>query len=511
MTAPYIVTLDFGSTSAKCVIFDTRGRNVAQVKRRWQFPIPNSDLADQPGFPGKEAWDLISACCREALQISQVPLDDIGCVIPTSQRHGAVILDQSGEFLFSFTNADGRNAPPWAEISQQHGAMIYRETGRWPQPVFLPAHLCWLKQDHPQIYRKIDKILGIHDWLIYMLSGSLVSERTIAGDLLLMNVRQGNWSSSVADLFDVQMSKLPPITEAGQQIGKVSAQAAKETGLLPGTPVLNGAADSQLALLGAGALEPGDAAIIFGTSVPVLYVMESPRFHPAGATWTNSHVISDQWVLESNAGDAGLFLTLFRSQLLPGLVNLDELPRGTHLPTLVELDQLASELDQKNTRLLASWGPVIFHGKDWPEVNGLIKGFNLTGNRAPGWADLYLSLVENSALAILGNTVQLVDTAGAELRRVFLGGPAMESTVWQQLLANVLANPVIVPAEKEVTPLGAAVLAASQSGIHPDLESATKAMVRQTTVAPREDLVKYYRERYLKWLEVYKFSLQQDF
>ena len=507
MSDPYIVTLDFGSTSAKCLIFDAQGKKVAQVKRPWEFPDTQQDSLNQPSFSSQFAWSQISSCCQEALNISHITLNEIACVIPTSQRHGAVLLDKEGAFLFSFTNADERSAQPWSAIAKQHGEKIYKETGRWPQPVFLPAHLLWLKQERPDIHKQIGKLLGIQDWLVYQLCGKLVSERTIASDLLLMNVLKGTWSSEIVKIFDLNPSILPPIEEAGAQIGKLSQQAANETGLLAGTPVLNGAADSQLALLGTGAIYPSDAAIIFGTSIPILYLLDSPCFHPDGATWTNSHLLPNQWVLESNSGDAGLCLNLFRSKFIPNLSSTNPIQEPENLPSLFELDKLAGELEQKKIRHTASWGPIIFHGREWPEVNGVVTGLKLLGNHSIGWADLYFSLIENSALAILGNLKQLVETAGKETQRVFLGGPAMESVIWQQILADVLGYPVLVPEEKEVTPLGAAVLAASKMGVYSDLPSTIKGMVRYSDINPRDDMVSFYQDRYLKWLDVYRFSI----
>ena len=507
MISPYIVSLDFGSTSAKCLIFDSKGKKVAQVNRKWQFPLPLAHNNDQPCFDDQTAWRTIANCCKKAIQDSEVKPSDIACVITTSQRHGAVVLDEEGRALFSFTNADERTAAPWKEIAADHGNEIYHETGRWPQDVFFPAHYFWLKKHHPLIYKKISKILGIQDWLVFRLSNEIVSEVTIASDLLLLNVNKGEWSESIIKLFAIKPSLLPPLVEAGTQVGRVTRAAANDTGLLVGTSVLNGAADSQMALLGLGAINTDDIVATFGTSIPVLLLMDKPVFHKEGATWTNSHVFNNQWVLESNSGDAGHCLNQFQSSLLPELSKISGQVNYEDLPSLLELDALAYDLDESKSHLIASWGPIIFNGKKWPKVRGTIMGLNLLENNQVGVAHLYLSLIENIGFAILGNLQQLTQAVGTDAKNVLIGGPAVESMIWPQLLGNIIGCPIQVPEEKEVTSLGSAILAASKLGFYEDVTAAVKDMVHLSEVQPNQQAADFYRQRYQDWYKVYQFSL----
>lgn len=507
---PYIVSLDFGSTTAKCLIFDTNGNKLVQIKKEWGHHQIIREQNHRSCFDDQTAWKVIADCCREAIQVSGLAVGDIACVIPTSQRHGAIILDKTGNYLFAFMNDDERSAPPWDQITARYSHEIYSETGRWPQNVFLPAHLFWLRENHPEISKKIATIMGIQDWLVYRLSGQMVSETTIAGDLLLLNIKKREWSSSIIDLCDLKLSMLPSLVEAGIRVGSVTPAAAKATGLLTGTPVLNGAADSQMALIGSGALKYGDVVIAFGTSIPVLYLTDCPILHPEGVTWTNSHIFPQEWVLESNSGDAGLCLDRFCNLFLPKLISPSGLPPSKDLPTLSELDQWLTKLDVRKSLLLASWGPVIFNGKKWPKVNGLVKGMSLLENKEIGLIELYYSLVENIGFAIRGNLMQLIHTAGRESNRVYIGGSATETRVWQRLLSGILGIQLMVPKEKEVTPLGAAALAASKIGMYEDIQTAASNMVQLSEVSSDEDLADFYKDRYTKWLDVYLASISQE-
>ncbi len=507
---PYIVSLDFGTSSGKCLIFDSRGTKVYQVNMPWRGKITNVDDGFQTSFDEKKAWKVIAGCCKKALVDSRIDLKDIACVVPTSQRHGAVLLDEKGNGIIAFTNGDERNASPWQDIVGENSELIYQITGRWPQTVFLPAHLLWLRKFQPQKYQAIDQILGIQDWLVFQLSGELCSEATIATDLLLFDIRTGTWSKSITELFDVSSSWLPSIIPAGTKIGMLTTAAANATGLLPGTPVLNGAADSQLASLGLGALDEHDLVAAFGTSIPLQLVMHSPILHPDAITWTNRHIFENQWVLESNSGDSGLCLYHFHGSFLPTFQKSICPESDIEVPSLMELDTLASKLDRNGTRLIASVGPIIFNGREWVKVEGILKGVNLIGNAKLEIPQLYLALLRNIGYAIHGNVLQLENCIEHKSRRIFIGGPALESPLWPQFIADILDRPIFVPQEKEVTPLGSAVLAAWKLGIHSSLEDATRNMVNLGEVRPDSDTASFHRRHFQEWMEVYQISLRSN-
>ena len=502
MKYPFIVTLDFSSASIKCFIFDRAGKKVATAKKDWQSYNPFNDGTIASCFDVEKTWGEVVSCCNTAISDSQVNPKDIACVITTSQRHGSVLLDKDGKELIAFTNADESFAAPWQEIVEKHGDSIYQISGRWPQKVFLPAHILWLKENQPQIYQRISKILSIQDWLIYKLSKEISSEVTVATDLLLLDIKSGRWSDKLAAYFDINTAFLPKLIEAGDQLGTISEEVAQQTGLQAGTPVLNGAADSQMAMLGLGALEQHSIAVVFGTSIPILMLENSPVIASDGATWTNRHIFNDQWILESNSGDSGLYLNSF----LDNLLSFNKYSEKD-IPTLLDLDNLAADVEKKNSQLMASVGPVIFNGKKWPSVDGVIKGINLYRPDQIDLPHLYLALIQNIGYAIWGNIKQLEKIAGNHAAQIHIGGPAIESHVWPQLLADIFNRPILIPNEKEITPLGSMILAATKLGLYANLIEAVAEIVKLRQVLPDQESAEFYRQKYEEWRDVYQFSL----
>jgi sugar (pentulose or hexulose) kinase len=504
----YIAVIDFGTSSGRCLFIDTSGRVIGRENTQWDFCPKYIDRTVHASFDMNQACRLIFQCCRQTFENSGVDPENIACVIATSQRHGAVLLDSAGESLMAFSNADERSTPRWREIIARDPEAIYRTTGRWPQDIFLPAHLSWLECNLPEVYRQVAKLLGIQDWMIYRLSGELCTEATIATDLLLFDILKNHWSEDLLELFNVAPSWLPPVVEAGQKVGVVSKAVSSMTGFLQGTPVLNGGADSQMAVLGLGAIQTSDLAVAFGSSAPLLLVMEKPLFHYQARTWTDRQLSNGGWLLESNAGDAGLCLSQFRDHFLPQFhASVDNSEDGI-LSSLNHLDNLVSLQGEDQSRLSASFGPVVFDGRNWPKSTGVVKGVNLLSNGRLNVMQIYRSLVHNIGYAILGNLKQLEATVQEEIAEVRVGGPAMESPLWPEFLANVLGRPVQIPDEKEATSMGAAALSAWAMGHYPTLTAAVQEMVRLNKVQPNQDLVPTYQKKYEEWLQVYEFSIR---
>jgi len=131
----------------------------------------------------------------------------------------------------------------------------------------------------------------ISDWIAYRLTGEIGMEPSNASESMLFDIRQRQWSREILERLDIPAEVLPPLREPGERIGVVTAQAADATGLTRGTPVIVGGSDTHAALLGLGVTEPGEAAAIIGSTVPIQMVLAEPLLDPAGGLWTGCHIV----------------------------------------------------------------------------------------------------------------------------------------------------------------------------------------------------------------------------
>lgn len=506
-SSPFIVVFDFGTSSGRCLLIDPNGTVLASSQEVWVYQQQKWDGQTLWSFDPVRYWSILATCCQKALTDAGVDPQEARGVIATSQRHGAVLLDFHKQIVEAIPNMDLRSTPEWDEKAGENAPQIYEITGRWPQPVFLPAHLAWMREHAPQKYERVAHILSILDWIVYCLCGEVVSEPTAATDLLLLDVEQRQWCRKLLTLFNIDPQWMPTIVPSGSITGKLNRQAATVTGLPEGIPVLTGGADTQLGVLGLGCTNVNSLAIIMGSSVPLQMVTEKPLRHTAASVWTNPHVIPNQWIVESNAGDAGLH----QNNLLEKITEFDSGNReriSDRRKLLVDLDsQIAWRRKTQNNPLLASLGPVIFDGKLWPQVQGMIKGIDINNLIDFDWIDLYQALLDNIAYAIKGNFLQLWGMTG-HIDDVRAGGGSMNSSMWQAFLPNVLGTALQVPMEKEVTSLGAALLAFVSLGVHGSFSEGVKEMIRWKTIGGNQKEMAMHDKHYLEWLDLYQLSIR---
>ena len=128
----------------------------------------------------------------------------IGALSFTSQRSSILPLSAEGKPLGRImTWYDKRAAAICEELKQRHAQEIYRIAGMLPTPVLSAPKIAWLRRHRPRIYAASHKILGIHDYLIYLCTGELVTDVTLASRTNLMDARSLTWSPRLLEIFEV--------------------------------------------------------------------------------------------------------------------------------------------------------------------------------------------------------------------------------------------------------------------------------------------------------------------
>ncbi|MGH7899052.1 MAG: FGGY-family carbohydrate kinase, partial [Candidatus Binatia bacterium] len=291
---------------------------------------------------------------------------------------------------------------------------------------------------------------------------------------------------------DLPASILPRLLPAGALAGRVTTAAARATGLLDGTPVFTGGADTQCGLLGSGVVEPEQVGAVIGTTGPVQIVLDRPTFDDTRQRWVGAHVVPGRWVLESNAGDTG--------KAYLWLLDLMGLKPETALD-YARLDQQAKEADPE-APVFAFVGPSIFdlRALNPSRAAGLLFPYPF-GRRRPGRAEMVRGFLESVAFAIRANLEQLEEATGRRIAELTLGGGMAESKLLVDLVSEVCGIPLRVARVTETAALGCALLGGTGMGVYPDLVTAARATVRHQEVpaAPPGPA----RERYRLWRELF--------
>ena len=486
------VVLDAGTGGGKCVIFDAAGKLLGAHKEPWEYDLrlnPDIPFVKEFSFSATKFWDILCRCTRTALDQAGIAPADVAGVATTSQREGCVFLDAHGTEIYAGPNIDARAFNEGFEVLNTLGnERLYAITGHSAPFIFPLARYLWFRTHGTGT---VAHLLMINDWMTYRLSGELSAEPSNATESMLFDLKQRTWSDEILTTFNVPRDILPPLYRCGERIGAVTAAAAAATGLLAGTPVFVGGADTQCSLLGAGAIEAGDTGATLGTTTPVQTVVDRAVFDPTCNLWVGCHVVPDRWVLESNAGDTGgAYLWLL--DLISGGA-----PREQVYPLA---ERLAAASVGPPTMMFV--GPTVFNimSMKFNRPGGILFPFPALHVR-PDRGTLLRAFMESIGYALRANLEQIVAVNERPATALTLSGGMSRSATLTRTIADVVGVPALVAHEPESAALGCAMLMAT-SLAKTDLTAVAGTMLQHRRIDPDPVQRERYEGAYAKWREL---------
>ncbi|HEY8043556.1 MAG TPA: FGGY family carbohydrate kinase [Streptosporangiaceae bacterium] len=452
----YLLALDAGTGSCRAALFTLGGQPAGLAQREWSHPAA-SGVPGSQSFDTAANWALICACIREVLSAvpGPAPVLAIGC---SSMGGGLVLYDRGGQELWACANGDaraGREAA--AMVADGTAAGLYERGGGWIS-LSAPPRLAWVRHHQPGRWAAVARLSMIADWMVFRLTGTLVTEASIGSTSGMFDLGRRAWSAEIITLCGLPPGLFPEVVEAGTVAGRVSGDAVSETGLAPGTPVVAGGLDTALGVAGPGRPVPGQLTVTGGSFWKQTVVAGAAFIEPAGRLRTICHLRPGQWLVEGISFYAGFALRWLRDTAAA------RWPAGRP-PGYAELEELAAavppgaggtaRLAPADAWTWARWQPPFRDGpRDGPPA-GL-------GEQARAVQEAAAYSTRRAAGLI---SELLGPGAGQE---VILTGGAARSTLWPQVLADVLGRPVSVPDHSETAALGAAILAGRAAGVLPD-------------------------------------------
>lgn len=506
MPEAQFLTIDFGTSGIKCMLFSPEGT----VQARQFVPIHYIDSEGLFGI-GKEfdataAWQKICQMIPLALKEAKSKPTDITSIAATSQRHGAVFLDKKGKVIYAGPNLDARGV--FIQDSVLKGLTeSCPPTGCWPPLLYSLCRLLWYKREKPELFSKIEHVLSISDWIVYQLTGKATTDPTQASNTQLMDIRSSQWSPEILEMADLSINLVPEICEPGTLVGNISTAANKSTGLSKASQVGIGGADTQCALLGSSATQPGDVAVVAGNTGPIQLVTSEPLIDPDNRLWTGRFLLPRKWVLEANCGPSGSVLTWFITNIIAPLSS--EFKELTAL-AFNRVEQLASEAPVGSFDTVALLGPQIMDATDMTTVRPSI--FLFPPPTSPVVTPISIkevsrALFENICFAIRINLKRIQNFAQCEFKKCIVAGGMTRSSFWRQMLADVTGLKIQCGRVVEASSLGAAICAATAAGFYKSLPEAAHHMVRfHSELSPHKEIHNKYNTYFTRWQTLYNQS-----
>ena len=501
-TGPYLLAVDAGTGSCRALLFTTAGEQAAVSQREWSHREP-------PGVPGGQDFDVdanwlaIAACIRDALRRANANAADIAAVSTTSMREGVVLYDSRGTEMWACPNVDSRAAREAEDLIREGAAeRIFTEAGDWVS-ITTPARLRWLARHRPDIFGQIHSLGMLSDWIVYRLAGVHVTEPSCGSSSGMFSLADRGWSGAIAQTCGIALAALPPVVDAGTAVGGVTTEAAAQTGLRPGTPVVAGGADTQLGLLGAG-VRTGEFTVLAGTFWQNTVLVDKPLVDPAIRLRTLCHVTPGEWMLEGIGFYCGMAMRWYRDAFCDSEVAV---ARSRGIDPYVVMEETAALVPPGSNGVYAIMSNLM-NARRWVHASPSFLQFDLANPAGSGRAACIRAIEESAAYVVRGHFDIISGlTASRPAELTFSGGGA-KGTLWPQIIADVLGMPVHVPLVTESSALGAALCAGKGAGIYSGLTDLQADLrERAATFEPRPAAVSAYNDSYARWQQIYQRML----
>lgn len=316
-----ILVIDTGSSSMRGILFDLQGHIlfVNQIKYTMIVGADGSAVMDAEVF-GHCLRDI----CRKAAGEIREKGFDLQAVALDSQRSSVLAVDENVQPLAPILMwYDKRCADICTGFSRERLRVIYETCGMRLTPVSSAPKMLWLKRNCPEIYAAAYKLIGIHDYLLYTLTGRLVTDATCACRTALMDIRSFDWSEELLSIFEIERDKLCPILRPGSVVGELTDSFCAETGLSR-VQVISAGGDQQCCLLGQGKLQEGTISVNSGSASYLSIPIASPAADSRMEVNISAYYGAHPWILEAaNMGSGTLYQWFNRSFYHDGLDDKD--------------------------------------------------------------------------------------------------------------------------------------------------------------------------------------------
>lgn len=477
----YYIGIDLGTSAVKLLLMKGNGKIVRVTSREYPLYFPHPGWSQQ----NPEDWykQSMDGLCEllDGIDKSQVAGISFG-----GQMHGLVVLDENDQVIRpAILWNDGRTFRENDYLNQVIGKEKLSEyTANISFTGFTAPKILWMKNNEPENFARIKKIMLPKDYLAYRLTGVHCTDVSDASGMLLFDVKNRCWSEEMCEICGVHKEQLAKVYESYETVGTLLPEIAQNLGLPETVKVAAGAGDNAAAAVGTGTVGNGQCNISLGTSGTIF-------------------ISSDQFAMDKNNAlhafaHADGHYHLMGCMLSAASCNkwwMDEIigtkDYGTEQAAITKLGEnhvyflpyLMGERSPHND----------------PDARGTFIGMTMDTSRA----DMTQAVLEGVAFA-LRDSFEIAKSLGIQINRTKICGGGAKSILWKKIIANVLNVKVDVPETEEGPGYGAAILAAVACGEYASVEEAAQKLLKVVdTVEPDAELAAKYEKRYAQFKQIY--------
>jgi L-fuculokinase len=460
-----VIVFDCGATNVRAVAINSKGEILASVS------LPNNTRPD-PSYPQYRIWDVYEIwdkmCNASQKVVSQINSNRIAGVTVTTFGVDGALFDKSGKMLYPVISWQcERTNPIMANIGKYLPLNeLYSESGVLPFSFNTINKLVWFIEQKPEIVERSSSFLFMPSIFLFLLTGEMVNDTTMAGTSMLTSLRTRGFSSNIMNKIKFPLEKIGAPVEAGTVIGKVKSRASSETGIPGGIPVVATGHDTQFAIFGSGAEK----------NQPVL----------SSGTWEILMVRSEGFRSGKEQLDMGI-TTEFDSR--PGLYNIGNQWIASGILEWTRKN-LYSDIKENAYDFMVSEAEKVPSGCNGVKVNtkfyeelkgkpgGQILGLTMESTRH----EIFRAMLEALSVRLSEGKNALENAGGFKTESILCVGGGSKNRLWNQLKADCTGVPLKIIDQKETTVLGASLFVQAACGNAASPEEARSGIKYKTEI-----------------------------
>ena len=480
----YLLAHDLGTSGNKATLYTTGGKLVKSIVSSYDTNYFNGNWAEQDP---EDWWEAVCLSTKELLL--GIDLDDIAGISFSGQMQGCVCVDKEMNAIRpALIWADQRAVKETNRLIEAIGEKeFYHITGHRASPSYSIEKLMWIKDNEPETYAKTHKMLLCKDYIVLKLTGEFMTDYSDASGTNAFDLNKMDWSDEIIEAGQIDRDKLPELVASTHIVGGVTKEAAAQTGLKPGTPVVMGGGDGVCATVGASCVNVGDVYSSVGSSAWIGATTEEPIYDDQMRTFNFAHMV-------------------------PGLI----MPCGTMQAGGASYSWLKNEIAKQETVEAEAQGisPYVLINERIERspvgAKGLLYLPYLMGERSPRWNpnakgafiglkmehkrdDMFRAVLEGVTLNL--NIVLDVFKEHIAIDQMIVIGGGAKGEVWRQIMADVYGTPILKPNYiEEATSMGAAIVAGVGVGVFEDFSVAKDFLKIENTISPIEENQAIYKK-----------------
>ncbi len=479
MNDPLVIAIDTSTTATKAIIVDATGTVLAQGKEEITLKNPQTSFYEHDPL---QWWSTTDNSVRQAIsQLTQDQKDRIVAMGVTHQRETFAPFDESGNPLRDgILWMDGRAAD---QILRYGTPEIHALSGKPADITPALYKMAWVKENQPGLLEKAYKVVDVHGYVVYRLTGQWVSSVACADSLGLFDIAQQDYAPSLLEIAGVTREQMSDLKKPGEVIGNITKEITELWGLSQEVVLVSGMGDGQAAGVGAAAVDADTMYLNLGTAV--VAGVHGPDYAYGKAYRTLAAGIPDWYDFELLLSSGAYLATWFRQEFG------DPALGGAPDPAL---EAAATEVPPGCLGLITMpyWNAV-----QTPHWDPIARGAVVGWRGIHGRPHMYRSILEAIGIEMRRGLEGLEADTGNKITQIRAMGGGTRSPLWRQIMTDAMGVPITACTEDEISALGAAVAAMSITGVHgaPDIATYAKAMAKfGDTTTPNQDNYELYGE-----------------